>query len=86
MRQIKLTKIEDFTNGEHKNNINKGYTKKGLELKLPTIGEPYILESRKYFSTSKVLEILDDTTFKTINSIYKIEVLDHLTIKEFFQD
>lgn len=86
MRNVKLTKIEDTQfNNDHPNNINKGYTKIGLELDKPEIGKIYQLENRTWFKTSLVTEIIDDTTFKTENSIYKIEIIDKLTLDEYLK-
>lgn len=75
-KKVKLTKISDDSfNGKHPNNINEGYTKIGIEIKPPTIGERYFLDSFFGFSTSPIIEIIDENTFKSTYSTYKIEYL-----------
>lgn len=73
----KLEKIEDLQfNGNHPNNINKGYVKELQTIgkaPRPIIGRGYFLGS---FYSSPVIAILvedaDGCTFKTHNSVYKL--------------
>lgn len=67
---VKITKISDERfNNNHPNNINEGYIKIG-----------FLLDDIKLFEsihigclrTSYVEEILDENTFRTHNSIYKV--------------
>ena len=74
-KKVRITKLsDDEFNGQHPNGIYKGYTREGIELKPPTIGERYYLSDR--FSTSPVTKIIDKNTIKTTYSTYKIEYLD----------
>jgi len=72
--KVRLTKLsDDKFNGFHPNNIQSGYIKEGLLFNKPLIGQSCIVGS---FYTSEITEIIDDNTFKTLNSTYKIEYLD----------
>jgi len=76
--KVKVTKIlDDKFNDNHPNKINTGYEKTGdminSELR---VGEcVMILTLGTWFSTSPIEEIIDNSTFKTANSTYKIEYL-----------
>ena len=78
MRKIKITKMSDEKfDGQHPNNINEGYTVDGSILKNPVINEPFcVIREGGMFVTSKVTEIIDSETFKTLNSTYKWEVIN----------
>lgn len=70
---IKLTKLQELPDARHPFNIEVGFEKR-LEVEegiKPMVGVRY--PPMSYWSTSVVTEIIDDTTFKTLNSIYKIE-------------
>ena len=71
---IKLEKMEELEGGINPNNIPIGISKIGEQHKKPTLGECYYLKysKDKIFRTSIVTEIIDGSTFKTRNSIYKI--------------
>ncbi len=72
MKNVILTKLsDDRFNGSHPNGINEGYIKKGIEIEIPTIGDNYWVGGN--WRTSPVTEIIDENTFKTLNSTYKIE-------------
>jgi hypothetical protein len=74
--KVTITKVsDDKFEGEHPNNIDKGYTFVGYESKPLTIGERYMLSSmRRLFRTSIVTDIdVTNNTFKTENSTYKIK-------------
>lgn len=70
-RIIKLT--DDKFNGRHPNKINVGYEKEGILFQPPIVGQSCCVGS---LCTSVVTEVIDDSTFKTLNSTYKIEYLD----------
>lgn len=73
-KKYKLTKLKDEAyNGEHPYGINEGYTKEGYLYSKPVKGFCFYFNNLR---TSKVTEIIDDNTFRTENSIYKIEELD----------
>lgn len=65
-----LEKIADNKfNGNHPNKINTGRKSYGLIIQYPIIGQSCYVGD---LITSVVTEILDNNTFKTINSTYKI--------------
>lgn len=73
----KLTKVSDEKfGGDHPNGVNPGYTKEGIILQHPKVGNRAMVGS---VMTSRVTEIVsEDNTevmFKTENSTYKLEIL-----------
>ena len=74
--RVIVQKINDLIfNGLHPNGINVGYTQIGELREDVTIGQRCVIVGNRlgdYLSTSKVTEIVDDDTFRTENSIYKI--------------
>jgi hypothetical protein len=70
MRKATLTKLKDnkFDNN-HPNNINEGYISKGTVYQEPEVGKRCTVGDLR---TSTVTEIIDDNTFKTLNSTYSI--------------
>ena len=75
--QVVLIKIsDDKFNGNHPNGIIEGYTRVGKLINDIVIGDQVLVANNaRYLRTSEVTEIIDDITFKTENSTYKIEVL-----------
>jgi len=72
-KAIRLTKLsDDVFEGKHPNNIQEGYTRRGIMIVPPTIGERFWLQN---FSTSPVTKIINKHKFKTMYSTYKIEYL-----------
>jgi hypothetical protein len=70
-----LEKVFDKFDGKHPNGIDNGYTVIGTFNNPPTIGERFDIRGRhigQYLSTSPVTEIVDEFTFKTANSVYKL--------------
>lgn len=73
LKRAKLTKIKDNRFGEeHPNGINTGYRREGYLIQEPKVGVSCMLDN---FATSMVTKVLDDNTFETLNSTYKIEYL-----------
>lgn len=74
-----LSKIDDHVfNGNHPNAIYVGYVQHGRLIEDVTVGQRCNVIGKHwndYLSTSKVVEIIDEETFKTENSTYKI-ILD----------
>jgi hypothetical protein len=72
--EVILTKVKELEDALVPNNIPERYNRKGTLLSEPKIGECVVINPGKLsqFNTSTVLEILDDNTFKTYNSIYTI--------------
>lgn len=73
-----LSKIDDHVfNGNHPNAIYVGYIQHGRLIEDVTVGQRcnVVKFISDYLSTSKVVEIIDEETFKTENSTYKI-ILD----------
>ena len=75
--RVVLTKIsDDKFNGNHPNGIIEGYTRVGKLINDVVIGDQIlVVNNTRYLRTSEVTEIIDDITFKTENSTYKIEVI-----------
>lgn len=83
--KIRLTKVREVDNPEVPNNIEPGYTIIGRPVKYnsengdiqrnPVVGEPYVVVQTisRIFRTSPVTRVIDDNTFETLNSVYKIE-------------
>lgn len=73
---MKLVKIEELPNAEYPNNKPVGYTVIGDKISELKVGECFYIMNTKRFNsgmrTSIVQEIIDENTFKTCNSIYKI--------------
>jgi len=76
MRRAKISKIEDYFEGGHPN-IQTGFERYGFEKNPPKVGESYKLYIDKLspygLFTTPVTDIIDETTFKTRNSLYKLE-------------
>ena len=75
--RVVLTKIsDDKFDGNHPNGIIEGYTRVGKLINDVIIGDQVlVVNNTHYLRTSEVTEIIDDITFKTENSTYKIEVI-----------
>ena len=68
---VYLTKEKSLLEEAHPNGIEEGSDHKGYAKRIPTVGESfYIKDHDRWFCTSVVTEIIDDNTFKTLNSIY----------------
>ena len=85
--KLRIEKIKEVENPTYPHNIPVGYVKEMFvneESLPPTIGErfprkPTIGERfprNTSWSTSVVQEIIDDCTFRTLNSIYTWEIID----------
>jgi len=72
---VTLTKqSDDVFKGLHPGGIYEGYSKTGTLEEDLKVGERCTVNDYKsYLSTSVVTEIIDENTFKTKNSTYKIE-------------
>lgn len=82
MKLIKLQKLKELPDALHPNNIEEGREVVlgiyGEKIPQPVIGERFtIADFNKWFSTSPVQEIVDNNTFKTLNSIYHWEIIDN---------
>lgn len=80
MKLVKLTKIAEAPDPVHPNNITVGNVVTGRFVSSPVVGEPFYVPYVNRFSarqTSTVLEIIDDNTFRTYNSIYRWEIIDY---------
>ncbi len=78
MKKIRLVKIEERSDATHPNNIQIGEERIGYYFQKPEIGKPFIMRKEEKwgcFITSPITEIIDGFTFKTLNSIYKIEYI-----------
>jgi len=71
IKRVRLTKLsDDVFEGKHPNGIHAGWVEEGRLWKAPIVGERCVVGR---FHTSTVTEIIDENTFKTKNSTYKIE-------------
>ncbi len=78
-KTVKLTKLDDTKfNGQHPNGINTGSVRTGKAGRLQVDLVFYMLTDRGLFHTSTVTKINNDMTFNTLNSVYKVEVLEDL--------
>ena len=74
MKTVKITKLsDDVFNGSHPNGIDEGYESEGYEYAPPQVGERY---HGGGLLTSTVTEVIDENTFKTRNSTYRIETIE----------
>lgn len=76
---VNLTKVsDDVFGGRHPNQIFEGYSRAGTlqrDIQVGSFG--YIIDfSGEYFITSEIIEVMDENTFKTVNSTYKINKVD----------
>lgn len=71
---VRLTKIsDDVFNRKHPNGIIEGIEIMGILAFPIEVGQNVVLDN---FYTSNVTEIINESTFKTLNSTYKIEYLE----------
>lgn len=72
---ITLTKLSELEGAEHPHNIPEGDVQRGWLTDEPKIGNHFNIQTgaTRLRSTSPVTEILENDTFKTLNSLYKIE-------------
>lgn len=75
LQEVRLTKLREADNPTHPNNIEIGYVFRGMITAKPCVGEPLHIYGPKGGVTSSVKEIINETEFKTHNSIYKIEYI-----------
>ena len=84
--KIRIKKLSELPNALYPNNIEVDYEKifnlkSDLLFEAPKVGEAFLLfDGDNYFRSSVVKEIIDENTFKTMNSIYRWEKLDENTI------
>ncbi len=85
-KRVKLTKVGltgRIPDGLHSNGIEVGYIEEGYMVEPPKVGEMFLLYPHNkvafgntpYFHTSLVTEVISATEFRTLNSLYKIEVI-----------
>lgn len=75
-KKVRITKlVDDFeqTGETHPNGFVKGSVIEGTVWDNLVVGERFIVGR---IGTSRVTKIIDNTTFKTIYSTYKLEILD----------
>lgn len=85
-KRVKLTKVGltgRIPDGLHPNGIEVGYIEEGYMVEPPKVGEMFFLYPHNkvafgntpIFHTSLVTEVISATEFRTLNSLYKIEVI-----------
>lgn len=76
--KIRITKLEERSDATHPNNIEVGYVRESCchldSFEKPIVNNRFYIDY--FWSTSIVTEILSDNTFKTLNSIYKWELIE----------
>lgn len=72
--QVKLQKVTELSDALHPNNIEVGFERVGEFIKAPEVGDVFYVDW--YWRTSTIQEILDDSHFRTYNSIYKWEIIN----------
>lgn len=84
--KVIITKLsDDVFNGNHPNMINEGYQKIGVIDELPEIGKRFLLKGLhlgSYLHTSVITEIIDENTFKTENSTYKLDLYNDSSLRD----
>lgn len=79
--KIRLYKIsDDVFEGKHPNDIGAGFEIIGHVVTPLEVGGALFIDHcthrmYEWFHTSTITEIIDEQTFKTLNSTYKIEIL-----------
>ena len=77
MTKLRIKKIEELPDAEYPNNIKIGYEKESeIDMEFfspPMIGECFFAGNLR---TSTVQSIIDDHTFKTVNSIYEWNIIN----------
>jgi len=75
--KILIKKIKELPDALHPSNISEGWSKivsaNKDDFEPPTIGHRF---NTWGFSSSMVVDIIDDKTFKTLSSIYEWSILD----------
>lgn len=72
-QRVILTKLKDCEDPRHADHIQPGFEKVGYIVGEPEVGKSFIIGP--YWATSAVQEIIDENTFRTLNSIYRWEKL-----------
>lgn len=68
---ITLTKLKELEDAKYPHNIPEGHVIRGWLMKEPEIGKRFPVNS--FCSTSSITELLENDTFKTLNSIYQLD-------------
>lgn len=81
-KKVRVTKLNDgIFEGKHPNGIHVGYTRTGIEVRPPEIGQRYTISTGKsmwdVFSTSPLFSLPNEEgVFTTSYSTYKLEYLE----------
>ncbi len=77
LKMVRLIKLsDDHFNGVHPNGIDAGHVAMGFISKGPVVGERFYIGFE--FSTSVVQKIINEDTFKTLYSTYRIIYLPNV--------
>lgn len=81
MKYIKLTKLTARPDAKYPQleKYPEGSSREGLMIGEPEVGESFYVDN---FGTSVVQEIIDENTFKTMNTFYKWETIREIGIEE----
>jgi hypothetical protein len=84
---VRIIKVQELPNAEVPNNIEVGATRIGRMYEKPKIGERFFIQTKGLtgFQTSEIRDIIEIAAvgqvpkggwiIKTLNSVYKIEIL-----------
>lgn len=77
--KVRIKKLKEVDNPRHPNNIEVGFerefeTQPDFQFRKPEIDNRFY--PCHWWSTSPVTEIIDNKTFKTLNSIYEWEIVE----------
>lgn len=85
---LKVKKLREAPNPKHPDHIDIGFEKVEFvspeSFSPPKVGERFYVGNR--WVTSKVVRIIDEKTFETLNSVYEWEMLCHPQINKTFKD
>lgn len=73
--KIRLTKLSELADARHPNNIEVGHIVEDEFVDDPKVGFPFYIGS--HWRTSIVREIINENTFRTLNSLYRWEEIKY---------
>lgn len=73
-KKVKITKLREVDNPLYPDNIPEGYERIGDFITAPEVGQKFYVGMG--WRTSAVQEIIDEHTFRTLNGVYKWEVIE----------
>lgn len=78
--RVQLIKLKEADNPHYPGNIPEGYVVEGYVPKgyVPVVGQPYYVSGTLagFYRTSIVEEVFEDGTFRTMNSVYRVNAYE----------